>query len=431
MTTTPRGSPELAASQAVPETTVNEQIRRTEGGAGRYPVADRVTAPPGSCADGAQYIIIATATGAFAGKEGQIAQAVGTNAASGWNYRALGTIDEGILAYVQDEDVEYKWSGSAWGAVSGAYTDENAQDAVGAMVDSTLTYTDATPLLGVDTAAEAERIRDVIGTALVAGSNVTITVNDAGDTITIASSGGGGGGLSDGDYGDITVSGTGTTMTVDNDAITLAKIQNATANSKLLGSGASGSGADYVELSLGTNLSMSGTTLNATGGGQLGPAWTDLTFGSTSTILGTSGSYAAGQTFTPVAEDRVEVEALFHVATGTGFVIGLTDGTNGYYLSLQTDDNLVLYRYNGGSATSLSALGAVAANRWNGFYEVKFILVTESSSSNRLRTMVNDKAFPDSNQLTQNTTFTMLNALTPYIKSDNISRVWARARLIH
>lgn len=40
----------------------------------------------------------------------------------------------------------------------------------------------------------AETARDVLGTALVAGSNVTITVNDGADTITIAASGGGGGG---------------------------------------------------------------------------------------------------------------------------------------------------------------------------------------------------------------------------------------------
>jgi hypothetical protein len=40
--------------------------------------------------------------------------------------------------------------------------------------------------VAIDISAEAERIRDVIGTALVAGSNVTITVNDPGDTITIA-----------------------------------------------------------------------------------------------------------------------------------------------------------------------------------------------------------------------------------------------------
>jgi len=79
--------------------------------------------------------------------------------------------------------------------------------------------------------------------------------------------------LADGDYGDITVGSSGTALTIDNNAVTtskilnanvtLAKIANAAASSKLLGSGASGSGAAYTELTLGTNLSMSGTTLNA------------------------------------------------------------------------------------------------------------------------------------------------------------------------
>jgi hypothetical protein len=60
--------------------------------------------------------------------------------------------------------------------------------------DSTLTGggdLTADRTLGVNTTAEAERIRDVIGAALVQGSNITITVNDAADTITIASSGAG------------------------------------------------------------------------------------------------------------------------------------------------------------------------------------------------------------------------------------------------
>jgi len=201
MTSTPRGAPELGLSQAVPETTVNEQIRRTEAGAGRYPVADRVTAPPGTCADGANYIIIATATGAFNGKEGQIATAVGTNAASGWYYRELGAIDEGVLAYVQDEDAEYKWDGSAWVAYSASVSNETIDDRVASLLVAgsgiTLTYNDAANTLTVDAAAGSgytdEQVRDVMGTALVAGSNVTITVNDAGDTITIDATGGGGG----------------------------------------------------------------------------------------------------------------------------------------------------------------------------------------------------------------------------------------------
>lgn len=44
----------------------------------------------------------------------------------------------------------------------------------------------------LDTSAAPELIRDTMGTALVAGANVTITPNDVGDTITIAASGGGG-----------------------------------------------------------------------------------------------------------------------------------------------------------------------------------------------------------------------------------------------
>lgn len=60
------------------------------------------------------------------------------------------------------------------------------------------TYTTAAELSSALTAyltssAAPELIRDTMGTALVAGTNITLTVNDAGDTITIAASGGGSG----------------------------------------------------------------------------------------------------------------------------------------------------------------------------------------------------------------------------------------------
>ncbi len=77
----------------------------------------------------------------------------------------------------------------------------------------------------------------------------------------------GGGGISDGDKGDITVSSSGTVWTVDTEAITYAKIQNVSAASRLLGRGSASGSGDVEEITIGTGLSMSGTTLSATGGG--------------------------------------------------------------------------------------------------------------------------------------------------------------------
>lgn len=67
-------------------------------------------------------------------------------------------------------------------------------------------------LTGTPSAYTDEQVRDVMGTALTAGANVTITVNDAGDTITINSTaaGSGGGGAVN------TVTATNGTIVVDN-----------------------------------------------------------------------------------------------------------------------------------------------------------------------------------------------------------------------
>lgn len=70
---------------------------------------------------------------------------------------------------------------------------EFIRDTIGAALvagtRTTITVNDAGDTITIDSddASTAEFVRDTIGAALVAGSGVTVTVNDAGDTITIAS----------------------------------------------------------------------------------------------------------------------------------------------------------------------------------------------------------------------------------------------------
>jgi len=99
--------------------------------------------------------------------------------------------------------------------------------------------------------------------SITGGSNGQVLSTDGSGALTWTTAGGG---VSDGDKGDITVSASGATWTVDNDAVSYAKIQNVSAASKLLGRGDSGSG-DTQEITLGTGLTMTGTTLAASGGG--------------------------------------------------------------------------------------------------------------------------------------------------------------------
>lgn len=61
---------------------------------------------------------------------------------------------------------------------------------------------------------------------LVAGANVTLTTDNTAKSVTIAATSGSSATLSDGNYGDVTVSGTGTVITINNAAVSLAKMAN-------------------------------------------------------------------------------------------------------------------------------------------------------------------------------------------------------------
>lgn len=103
--------------------------------------------------------------------------------------------------------------------------------------------------------------------------------------------------------GDVTVASTGA-VTIANSAVTLAKMENRAA-SKLIGRGDSGTGAPQ-EITLGSGLSMSGTTLSASG-----------------------GSWVSGLLFTTTASTKNIDNSTAETSIFSGTVPGGTLGTQG------------------------------------------------------------------------------------------------------
>lgn len=107
---------EWAAAQETPWVPHNAALRALEA-VGRGSVLDRdLTAPPGTCDDGACYLIAAGATGAWATHDGKMAVAVGEDAGSGWIILTVAT--EGQILWVEDESLRIQYVGAAWGVLA-------------------------------------------------------------------------------------------------------------------------------------------------------------------------------------------------------------------------------------------------------------------------------------------------------------------------
>jgi hypothetical protein len=186
MSTLPQtGATQLASGQAVPETSVNEMGYHLDAGHSRSIIEDRdLTAPPGSCADGARYLVAASPTGAWSGKAGKLAIAVGTNAASGWLFQTVAV--EGFKLYVRDEDVELLYNGSSWVTTStgGAATESlivACSDETTALTAGTAKVTFRMPYAFTLTSVKAS-----LTTAQAtngAGGIFTVDINEAGTTV--------------------------------------------------------------------------------------------------------------------------------------------------------------------------------------------------------------------------------------------------------
>lgn len=103
---------EISSSQASKEVTHNTALRQIEARIVRAKDKD-LTTPPGSPANGDTYIVPSGATGVWSGHTNKIAHYYG----GAWTFW---TPIEGIRLWLNDEDTEYVFDGSAWIILSGS-----------------------------------------------------------------------------------------------------------------------------------------------------------------------------------------------------------------------------------------------------------------------------------------------------------------------
>lgn len=170
---------------------------------------------------------------------------------------------------------------------------------------------------------------------------------DGSTWVTLSGGGGGGGSVSDGDYGDIVVSGSGLIWTIDNNVVTDAKLRTSAGNSVIGRSGGTpGNVADIVASGNGDVFRMTG--------GSLG--WGNIPESSVTNLVSDLASKVATTfsvtTINPIQVDGLNIAdlsgallftILYATTSATGAVELATDGENASLVVPQGNDRRLNY----------------------------------------------------------------------------------------
>lgn len=257
-----------------------------------------------------------------------------------------------VVCYSDDNGTTYV-GGSQYTSTN----DTTAVDICAAPGSSTVRDIDFLSIRNRDTAAATVTVMvdvsatdsELVKATLAVGDSLVYSHGNGWNTIDSAGqikSSASGGGISDGDKGDITVSSSGTVWTIDNAAITLAKMANL-AQDQFIGRTTASTGVpETATITAAARTVLDDTTVGAmltTLGGVAETAWTD--YSASSTIVGWSSFITKKIYYKDIGKTRfiqVHLDGTSNATTVSLTLPSATSNTISYGGQIRTDDNSVV-----------------------------------------------------------------------------------------
>jgi hypothetical protein len=178
-----------------------------------------------------------------------------------------------------------------------------------------------------------------------------------------------------------------------------------------------------------TPLTLSGSTIvtstiQASDVGGSADGWVPITFGTTTTIFGTAGTYVSDQSFTLAAGQMLQIEGFVYKSSSNNGLLGLSaDATNGYVMYNGTSGSRSIDAYYSGGYHGFLGSGSL---NWSGQHELDMSVSAIGSTDNAVW------GFIDGTPIAAgvDTNVNLVGTVVAYLVTNDITKCAFHARVV-